>query len=96
MSTNGNLGLVHIVDMGGDSRAFPVNGNGITPRDVISDFFAVDADAVEALLGERSFRIVNRGPLAASGLDRQMEHGETITVYTAEVAQGGVKGAFRS
>ena len=86
-----DLGLVHIVDMGGDSRSYPVNGDGITAREVINDFFKV-SDA-ETLLEERSFRVVNRGTLRADQLDNLMEHGETITVYSQEVANGGVKGA---
>jgi hypothetical protein len=93
--SEGRLGLVHIVDMSGDSRSYPINGEGITPRDVIADFYRVSRFDVEDLLDERSFRVVNRGQLRADDLDRKMEHGETITVYSHEVATGGVKGARR-
>jgi hypothetical protein len=89
---NNELGLVHIVDMGGDMKSYPVNGEGLTPRDVISSFYGTED--VEELLTTKTFRIVNRGVLNAAGLDRIMEHGETITVYSNEVATGGVKGAF--
>lgn len=89
-----DLGLVHIVDMGGDSKSYPINGEGLTPRQVIADFFDYDPDSVDELLDEKTFRIVNRGQLRANGLDRNMPHGETITVYSNAVATGGVKGAM--
>lgn len=88
-----DLGLVHIVDMGGDSKSYPINGEGLTPRTVIADFFGIDSDCVEDMLEEKTFRIVNRGQLRPEGLDRNMSHGETITVYSNAVATGGVKGA---
>lgn len=89
--SNENLGLVHIVDMGGESKAFPINGGGLTAREVIADFF--ESEHVEDLLAEKSFRLVNRGPITAANVDRPLAHGDTITVYTNEVATGGVKGA---
>jgi len=88
-----NLGLVHIVDMGGESRSYPINGNGLTAREVIADFYRTDASDVESLLGNRTFKLVNRGEINATNLDRSLDHGDTITVYTTQVATGGVKGA---
>lgn len=84
-----NNDIVHIVDMAGDTRTFAING-GITPRFVIEEFFGGDA---EQLITQRTFKIVNRGPVRADNLDRNMEPGETITVYDNAVATGGVKGA---
>ena len=87
-----NLGLVHVAEMGGDTRSFPINGEGLTARDVIADFYP-DSD-VEELITERAFNLINRGRVRADTLDRPLVAGDTIMVMTNEVATGGVKGAI--
>lgn len=88
-----DLGLVHVVEMGGDTRAFPINGGGLTAREVLADFF--NDDDVEAIVSSKSVNLVNRGAIRADNLDRPLEHNDTITIYSQAVANGGVKGAGR-
>ena len=89
---DGNLGIVHIAEMGGDTKAYPINGTGLTAREVLSDFYR--GEDLDELLTVKRFNLVKRGrTLTMDNIDQPLEHGETITVYSQAVATGGVKGA---
>lgn len=64
----------------------------MTPRIVIADFFDVASEYVRTLLDARAFRIVNHGPLLEENLDQPLEPGDTITVYSHEIARDGIRG----
>lgn len=84
--------LVHVIDMQ-NQRSFPVNGTPITAREMLAKFYHVAEAEVDAKVAGKTLRIVNQGPL--TDLSTPFAGGEdaTISIYEAEVARGGVKGA---
>ena len=87
--------MIHIVDMGGESRSFEVSyDEPLTPRQIIAAFYAIPPERVEAKLAERAFRIVSTGALKLELLDSPLIDGDTIAVYSHAIARHGVKGRF--
>lgn len=85
--------LVHVTDMI-NSRSIAINGETVSARAALADFYRCEPAEVEGKIEGKTLRIVNRGAL--TDLDVQLSANDTITVFEAAVAGGGVKGANAS
>lgn len=86
-------GLVHVTDMV-NTRSFVVNGESVSAREALADFYRSAPEGVEDAISGKTLRVVNRGPL--TDLEVRLASGDTIAIFESEVASGGVKGAGAS
>lgn len=74
------------------TETIDLNG-GMTLRKALSVFFRVNEDAVQAQLNNQSVRLNSNTLNIPDDLTSNLRQGDVVSVYPAEVARGGVKGA---
>jgi hypothetical protein len=82
--------IVHVSSLENNSVKHIEDGEEITVRELVAEFLGIESPA-EFNDGDKNIRILNFGRV--TDLDRVLKANETVMVYDAEVANGGVKGA---